>query len=94
MKRIVDPIIAKLNENLNLQHKQSSKTYHYNLSDFEIVPNNSKGTSYRWRHKTWRAWLKGSQSLPETIELVNKYIEECRKPYGQRYFNFIHLIED
>lgn len=93
MKRYLDPEIQKLKENINLHRKQAVKCYNYRLDEFEIVPINNKETSYKWRHKTWRTWLKGGNSIVNTVEIVNRYIDECRKPYGQRNIDFIHIAD-
>lgn len=46
-------------------------------------------------HATWKGvFCKGGDTVLATVEIINRYIEECRKPYGTRDLSFIHLVED
>lgn len=46
-------------------------------------------------HATWRGiFCKGGDTVLATVEIINRYIEECRKPYGTRDLSFVHIVED
>lgn len=75
----------RLNENKVLFENQKNKLFNYTLNDFVIDENNN------FYHKSWKTKVKGGNSKSETINIINRYIEECNKPYGKRNLNFIHL---
>lgn len=82
-RAIVDNTFAILQK---LQDMQKSKLYKYNLDDFTIDENHN--ISY----KGWKTKIQGGKNVIETIEIINKYIEECEKPYGKRDLSFVHLV--
>lgn len=48
---------------------------------------------FNFSHATWKGvFCKGGDTVVATIEIINHYIEECNKPYGERDLSFIHLI--
>lgn len=65
--------------------RQKAKKFNYKIKDFEIQ-------DFQWKHKDWKTWVKGANNYEDTKIMVEKYIKECKKPYGQRNLNFIHLI--
>lgn len=75
----------RLNENKVLFENQKNKVFNYTLNDFVIDENND------FYHKSWKTKVKGGNSKSETINIINRYIEECNKPYGKRNLSFIHL---
>lgn len=75
----------RIESNKYLFENQKNKLYNYNLSDFIIDENNN------FYHKSWKTKVKGGNSKEETINIINRYIIECNKPYGERNLNFIHL---
>ena len=75
----------RIESNKYLFENQKNKLYNYNLSDFIIDENNN------FYHKSWKTKVKGGNSKEETINIINRYITECNKPYGERNLNFIHL---
>lgn len=75
----------RIESNKYLFEHQKNKLYNYNLSDFIIDENNN------FYHKSWKTKVKGGNSKEETIDIINRYIIECNKPYGERNLNFIHL---
>ena len=74
-------------ENQKFYHIQASKIYDFKLEDFDII-----GGS--WKHKDWNTWMKGANGYAETKKIVKQYIDECKKPYGERDLSFIHLVND
>lgn len=75
----------QLNETKVLFENQKNKVFNYMLNDFIIDENNN------FYHKNWKTKIKGGNSKSETIDIINRYITECSKPYGKRNLNFIHL---
>ena len=87
MKKLLSDEQQKL---AKVQHSyvvQANKVYNYTLDDFEIFDS-------QWRHKDWKTWCQGEGSYSKTKKIVERYIAECKKPYGERDLNFIHLIVD
>ena len=76
----------RLIENKILFENQKNKVFNYTLNDFVIDENNN------FYHKSWKTKIKGGNSKSETINMINRYIVECNKPYGERNLSFIHLI--
>jgi len=71
-----------------LYQEAKNKTYNYTLDDFTIMGG-------CWKHKNWNTWCKGVESYSETQEnFVQRYIDECAKPYGQRDLSFVHLYSE
>ena len=85
MKRIITEEEKYRNKVAKLIEKAKAKSYHYNLNDFEIFDS-------QWRHKDWKCWCKGAGRYDETKKLVQRYIDECAKPYGERDLNWVHLV--
>lgn len=75
----------KLNETKVLFENQKNKVFNYMLNDFIIDENNN------FYHKNWKTKVKGGNSKSETVNIINRYITECNKPYGERNLSFIHL---
>lgn len=68
-----------------------AKNKKWNLSqeDFNIDEN------LNFTHATWKGvFCKGGDTVIATIEIINRYIDECNKPYGKRDLSFIHLVSD
>lgn len=84
MKKILDEAKVQMNLYSKLIKKQMSRQFNYSLDDFEIYDS-------QWKHKDWETWCKGCGRYDKTKELVERYIAECKKPYGKRDLSFIHL---
>ena len=70
-----------------LYEEAKNKVWDYNLEDFKI------NEHFNFTHVTWKGtYCKGGNSLVETIELINKYIDEIRKPRFQRDLSWLHLV--
>ena len=89
MKRFISDEQKKINKVKNLYKKQQKKKFNYSINDFDIIGGN-------WQHKDWKVWMKGDPNgdYSKTKKIVEKYIEECKKPYGQRNLSRFHLISD
>ena len=87
MKRVYDPEQQRIKNMQKLYISQKQKTFNYSLDDFEIYDS-------QWKHKDWKTWCKGCGRYDHTVKLVERYIEECKKPYGQRDLSQFHLISD
>lgn len=75
----------RLNDTKVLFENQKNKVFNYTLNDFIVDENNN------FHHKNWKTKVKGGKSKSETINIINRYIGECNKPYGERNLSFIHL---
>ena len=84
MKKILDEAQVQRNLNFKRIKKQMNKQFNYSLDDFEIYDS-------QWKHKDWNTWCKGCGQFNKTKELVERYIAECKKPYGKRNLDFVHL---
>ena len=84
MKRFYDPEQLRIKAMQKLYASQSKKKFNYTIKDFEIYPNG-------WKHKDWNTWMEGNGNIQKTKVLVEKYIDECKKPYGKRDLSFVHL---
>lgn len=70
-----------------LYEEAKNKVWDYNLEDFKI------NEHFNFTHISWKGtYCKGGNSLVETIELINKYIDEIRKPRIQRDLSWLHLV--
>lgn len=69
----------------DLYVKQQERTFDFNINDFVI------DTDFSFKHKSWNTWIIGGSSKEETYEIINRYIDECNKPFISRNLNFIHL---
>jgi len=89
MKRFISDEQKKINKVKHLYKKQQKKKFDYSINDFDIIGGN-------WQHKDWKVWMKGDPNgdYSKTKNIVLKYIEECKKPYGQRDLSQFHLIND
>ena len=87
MKRIISDEQRKINEVKHLYENQKNKVFNYSIDDFEIYDS-------QWKHKDWNVWMKGCGRYDHTKKLVERYIEECKKPYGQRDLSQFHLVSD
>lgn len=86
-KRIISPEQQSLIETKKYYDAQKAKSYNYSADDFEVDLLTNK-----WRHKSWKTWMKGEKDYSETKKLINKYIDECKKPYGTRNLSGFHLF--
>ena len=51
--------------------------------------------NFNFTHTSWKGvFVQGGTTVITTMEIINRYIEECNKPYGQRDLSFIHLVKD
>ena len=89
MKRVYDAEQQRIQEMQKLYTSQSQKTFDYSFDYFDIIGGN-------WQHKDWKVWMKGDPNgdYSKTKKIVLKYIEECKKPYGQRNLSQFHLVSD
>ena len=87
MARIITEEQKKINEVRGLYVSQSKKEYNYSIDDFVIYDS-------QWKHKNWNTWCKGEGRYDYTKKKVEQYIVECKKPYGKRDLNFVHLCND
>lgn len=89
MKRVYDAEQQRIKKMQKLYASQRQKTFNYSIDDFNIVGGN-------WQHKDWNVWMKGDPTgdYSKTKKIVLKYIEECKKPYGQRDLSQFHLASD
>ena len=85
MKKILDEAQVQRELNTKLIKKQKSKKFNYTFDDFEIYDS-------QWKHKDWKTWCKGCGRYDHTKKLVDRYIEECKKPYGQRDLSQFHTL--
>lgn len=90
-KKFITEEQRKLNEVKNLYKKQQKKKFNYSLDDFSIDL-----LSGKWKHKDWKVWMKGdpNEDYSKTKKIVEKYIEECKKPYRKRNLSFVHLVNN
>ena len=90
MKRVVyDPEQQRIRNMQKLYVSQRQKSFNYSFDDFDIIGGN-------WQHKGWTVWMKGDPNgdYSKTKKIVEKYIEECKKPYGKRDLSQFHLVSD
>ena len=85
MKKILDEAQVQRNLNFELIKNQMNKLFNYSLDDFEIYDS-------KWKHKDWKTWCNGCGQFDKTKALVERYIAECKKPYGKRNLDFVHLV--
>ena len=72
-----------------LYKKAKNKKWDYKLEDFTMDKN------FNFTHKDWKGtYCKGGNSVEETVELINKYIDESNKPYGTRDLSWLHLVNE
>ena len=89
MGKIISDEQKKINELKHLYENQKNKVFNYSIDDFDIIGGN-------WQHKDWKVWMKGDPNgnYSKTKKIVEKYIKECKKPYGQRDLSQFHLVSD
>ena len=89
MKRVYDSEQQRIKEMQKFYASQSKKTFNYSPDDFEIYDS-------QWKHKDWKTWMQGDPTgdYLKTKKIVLKYIEECKKPYGQRNLSQFHLVNN
>lgn len=85
MKKVANPYTTDFDKLAPLYEAQKSKVYDFKESDFSIDLLTNK-----WKHKSWKTWMKGGNDYSETKEIINRYIAECAKPYGTRNLDFVH----
>lgn len=85
MKKIKDEAQVRRELNEKLIKSQMAKTFDYSMDDFEIYDS-------QWKHKDWKTWCKGAGRYDKTKEIVERYVSECKKPYGTRDLSFVHLV--
>ena len=86
-KKILDEAQVQRKMISELTENQMNKQFNYSLDDFEIYDS-------QWRHKDWKTFCKGCGKYDKTKELVERYIAECKKPYGKRDLSQFHLVSD
>lgn len=86
-KKILDEAQVQRKMISDLTKKQMNKQFNYSLDDFEIYDS-------QWKHKGWKTFCKGCGKYNKTKELVERYIAECKKPYGKRDLSQFHLVSD
>lgn len=87
--KVVDEEALRRKEAEKQYETAKNKVWSFKEEDFSIDLLTNK-----WKHKSWKTWLKGGDDYAETKKLVKRYIEECAKPYGTRDLSFIHLVKD
>ena len=87
MARFITPEEKYRTKMSKLYEEAKNKVWDYNLEDFKI------NERFNFTHITWKGtYCKGGNSLVETIELINKYIDEIGKPHIQRDLSWLHLV--
>ena len=86
MKRVYDTEQQRIHEMQKFYDSQSQKQCNYTEDDFSI-----DSLSNKWKHKSWKTWMKGGNDYAETKVIIRKYIAECKKPYGSRNLSEFHL---
>ena len=89
MKKVANPYIADFEKLNPLYESKKAKVYDFKPEDFSIDLLTNK-----WKHKTWKTWMKGGNDYAETKELVKKYCAECAKPYGEGDLSMFHLAAE
>ena len=85
MKKILDEAEVQTNLNSKRIKEQMNKQFSYSSDDFEIYDS-------QWKHKDWKTWCKGCGQFDKTKVSVERYIAECKNPYGKRNLDFVHLV--
>ena len=86
-KKILDEAQVQRKIISELTKKQMNKQFNYSLDDCVIYDS-------QWRHKDWKTFCKGCGKYDKTKELVERYIAECKKPYGKRDLSQFHLVSE
>lgn len=87
MAKYITPEEKYRNKMAKLYEEAKNKVWNYSLEDFKI------NECFNFSHVSWKGtYCKGGNSLVETIELINKYIDEIRKPRFQRDLSWLHLV--
>jgi len=86
MRKVYDQEQKRIQEMQKLYVSHKNKKFNYKIEDFDIIGGN-------WQHKDWKVWMKGdpNRDYSKTKSIVLKYIDECKKPYGQRDLSQFHL---
>ena len=88
-KRIITPEEKYRNDMAVLYEEAKNKKWEYNFEDFKIDEN------FNFTHVSWKGtYCQGGNSVLETVELINRYIEEGSKPYGTRDLSWLHLVHE
>ena len=88
-KRIITPEEKYRNDMAVLYEEAKNKKWNFKLEDFTIDEN------FNFTHKDWKGtYCKGGDSVAETVEMINRYIEESNKPYGTRDLSWLHVVAD
>ena len=88
-KKVLDDEVVRRKELEIAYDAAKNKVWTFNEEDFTIDP------KFNFTHATWKGtYCKGGESLVDTIEIINRYIDECQKPYGKRNLSFIHIVKD
>lgn len=86
-RRIITPEEKYRNEMAKLYEKAKNKVWDFRFEDFTIDKN------FNFTHKTWAGtYCKGGSSKKETIKLINRYINESKKPWMKRDLSWLHLV--
>jgi hypothetical protein len=87
-KKIVDEEAIRREICAKAYEKAKNKKWDLTQEDFILDENNN------FTHATWKGvFCKGGTTVVATMEIINRYIDECNKPYGERDLSFIHLVE-
>lgn len=96
MKKILSKEMAIIESLAPLYNEAKNKKYNYTENDFEVIynPNNSK---HYIKLKSWNTAITNADdslyNLDDAWRFIREYIEDCKKPYGNRKLKF-HLISD
>ncbi len=89
MKKILDEEAIRRQECTKAYNNARRKVWDLVQEDFKIDEN------FNFTHVTWKGvYAMGGNTIIATVEIINRYIDECKKPYGQRDLSFIHLVKD
>lgn len=88
-RTIQNPYTVDFDKLKPLYERQKARVYNYSPEDFEVDLLTNK-----WRHKSWKTWMQGGNDYSATKQIIQKYIDECAKPYGTRDLSEFHLFHD
>ena len=94
MRRVYDTEQQRIKEMQKLYGVQKNKSFNYNIDDFFVEPTYAGSIEFKWKHKDWKTWMKGTKGFNQTKSIIKNYISECKKPYGQRDLSQFHLVFD
>lgn len=94
MRRVYDAEQQRIKEMQKLYGVQKNKSFNYNIDDFFVEPTYASSIEFKWKHKDWKTWMKGTKGFNQTKSIIKNYISECKKPYGQRDLSQFHLVSN